>query len=337
MATGLLLVNVGTPSAPTPRAVRRYLREFLSDPRVLDMNPLGRFLLLNLVILPFRPKRSAHAYQQIWTEQGSPLLTHSRDLAAAVAARLGDKWRVELAMRYGEPTIAGALAALRDAAVDRVVVMPMFPQGSMATTETVIAAVEACAAQSPPVDIIDPFYDDPGFVAAWAEVGKPALAAAAPDYVLFSFHGLPERHIRKRDPGGACLAEDDCCHPLRAQNQHCYRAQCFATARQMASALELADDSWAVGFQSRLGRVPWIAPHTDTLIATLANGGCERLAVFCPAFVADCLETLEEIGLRGRDQFLAAGGKELVLVPSLNRHPTWVDAVAALARRHRQR
>ncbi len=337
MATGLLLVNVGTPSAPTPRAVRRYLRQFLSDPRVLDINPLGRFLLLNLIILPFRPKRSARAYQQIWTDRGSPLLAHSHDLAAAVAARLGDDWRVELAMRYGQPTIASALTSLQEGGVDRVVVMPMFPQSSMATTETVISAVESAGtAESPPIEVVEPFYDDPGLVAAWAEVGKPALADADPDYVLFSFHGLPERHIRKRDPGGACLADDDCCHPLRAQNKHCYRAQCFATARLLAAALELADDSWAVGFQSRLGRTPWIAPHTDTLITALAHGGCERLAVFCPAFVVDCLETLEEIGIRGRDQFIAAGGKELILVPSLNSHPTWADAVATIARRHGQ-
>ncbi len=331
MTTGLLLLNVGTPAAPTPRAVRRYLRQFLSDPYVLDMNPIGRFLLLELVILPRRPRASAAAYQKVWTEHGSPLLVHGRALSAAVAGRLGANWRVELAMRYGEPSIAAGLAALNRAGVDRVVAMPLFPQRSLATTGTIEAAVRAARGRTdPPVVFAPPFHADPGFVAAFAAVAAPVIAEA--DHVLMSFHGLPERHIRKADPGQHCLTRPDCCDTLGDHNRDCYRAQCFATASRLAEALSLADDRWSIGFQSRLGRAVWIGPHTDAAIADLAAAGVKRLAVMCPAFVADCLETLEEIGIRGDQQFRAAGGDRLTLVPSLNSTPLWADAVAALAR-----
>ena len=338
MATGLLLVNLGTPDAPTTRAVRRYLAEFLSDPRVLDGNPVGRWLLLHGVILRFRPAKSAHAYRSIWdAERGSPLLAHSRDLAAGVARALGDGWVVELAMRYGRPAIAAALERLRAAAVDRIVVFPLFPQYAASSTATAVARVMELAATGwdvPAIDVVPAFHADAGFLAAWQAVAAPALEAARADHVLFSFHGLPERQIRKSDPSGDCL-RDGCCERLGAANAGCYRAQCYATARALAERLGVAD--YTVCFQSRLGRTPWIQPHTDALIAELATKGVKRLAVLCPAFVADCLETLEEIGIRARAQWKAAGGEELVLVPSLNATPAWVDAVAALAERHAPR
>jgi protoporphyrin/coproporphyrin ferrochelatase len=334
---GLLLVNLGTPEAPTPRAVRRYLAEFLSDPRVVDINPVGRWLLLHGIILRFRPARSAHAYRQIWSPQGSPLLVHGRDLAGAVAERLGPTWRVALGMRYGRPALADALAELRAAGVDRVVVLPLFPQYASSTTGSALEALFAAAAAGPNVPFlatVPPFYDEPGFVDAFATVGRPVLDALAPDHVLLSFHGVPERHVRRADPSGAhCLAAPTCCDALGPVNRNCYRAQCFATARALAAALALPDGAWSVAFQSRLGRIPWIQPYTDRVIDELAGRGVQRLAVFCPAFVADCLETLEEIGLRAREQFRAAGGQELVLVPSLNAAPVWADAVASLARR----
>jgi len=332
---GLLLVNVGTPDAPTAPAVRRFLRDFLSDPRVMDMNPVGRFLLLRLIILPFRPKRSAHAYQQIWTDDGSPILVHGRALARAVGERLGQDWRVELGMRYGNPSIADALAAFDSAGVDHVVVLPLFPQRAASTTDTAIEAVHRelrDRSDRPRLSFVEPFYQRDDFIAAFAEVGRPALDAAAADHVLFSFHGLPESHVRKADASGHhCLEDADCCHAIAAINRDCYRAQCFATARSLARALSLDRSQWTTCFQSRLGRVPWIEPHTDAVIAELAQGGARRLAVFCPAFVADCLETLEEIGIRGRDSFVDAGGEELVLVPSLNSSPDWADVVARMA------
>ncbi len=336
MPNGLLLVNLGTPDAPTTAAVRRYLAEFLSDPRVIDINPVLRALLLHLVILRVRPAKSARAYQAVWdVERGSPLLYHSRDLAAAVAARLGGSWKVELAMRYGSPSIGDALGKLGD--VDRIVALPLFPQYADSSYETAMVRIRELASKAAlaaPIDPVAPFYADPSFLDAFAKVAAPALAAAQPDHVLMSFHGLPERHILRCDPSGAhCLKAADCCDLAQLANQPptCYRAQCFSTARALADRLAITE--YTVCFQSRLGRTPWIKPHTDVLLDALAARGVKRLAVMCPAFVADCLETLEEIGIRARDQFRAAGGDELVLVPSLNASPAWVDAVCGLATR----
>jgi protoporphyrin/coproporphyrin ferrochelatase len=314
--TGLLLLNLGTPDAPTTPAVRRYLAEFLSDPRVLDIHPVARALLLHLVILRVRPAKSARAYRSIWDERrGSPLLFHSQALAAGVAARLGPAWSVELAMRYGKPSIATALARL--SGCERIVVLPLFPQNASSSTGTAIERVWQLASRAwrvPAIDIVPEFHADAGFLAAWEAVARPALAEARADHVLLSFHGLPERHIEKGDP---------------------YKDQCHATAKALVARLGIADHT--VCFQSRLGRTPWIQPFTDKVLDEVAAKGVKRLAVMCPAFVADCLETLEEIGMRAREQFRAAGGEELVLVPSLNATPEWIDAVSALAERHAAR
>jgi len=334
--TGLLLINLGTPDEPTTPAVRRYLRQFLSDPRVIDINPVGRFMLLNLVILPFRPKKSAHAYQQIWTERGSPLLFHSEDLTKAVAERLGEGWSVQLGMRYGSPSIKDALIALGNDDVDKVVVLPLFPQFAASSTRTALEETTRQSAKvwdAPHLAEIESFYDHPGFIEAFGEVGKKTIDETKPDHILFSFHGLPERHIKAEDDTGEhCLVKTDCCAQMTETNQYCYRAHCYSTARGIAAKLELSEDDYTVCFQSRLGRTPWIKPYTDVLLDELGAAGKKRLAVFCPAFVADCLETLEEIGMRAKDQFVAAGGEELVLIPSLNSEPTWADAVADMAR-----
>lgn len=337
MPHGLLLINLGTPDEPTTGAVRRYLREFLGDPRVIDINPVGRALLLNLIILPTRPAKSAHAYRSIWDPvRGSPLMYHSQDLAAGVARELGADWKVELAMRYGKPSLASGLDALISAGVDRIVVLPLFPQYASSSTGTAVARVMELAGARwnvPSLDVVPAFFDDPGFLDAFATIGAPAIAEARADHVLFSFHGLPVRQITKTDATGKhCFASETCCDTLA--NPNCYRAQCFHTARALAHRLALADDGYTVCFQSRLGRTPWIQPYTDVVLDQLAAAGKKRLAVLCPAFVADCLETVEEIGMRAKDQFKAAGGEELVLVPSLNSTPGWISAVAAIARRH---
>jgi protoporphyrin/coproporphyrin ferrochelatase len=337
MATGLLLINLGTPDEPTPPAVRRYLREFLSDPRVIDIHPVGRALLLNLIILPFRPKKSAHAYQSIWDpKRGSPLLYHSQDLVAGVAKSLGSEWKVELGMRYGKPSIPDAIEAMRAAAIDRIVVFPLFPQYAASSTGTALQRVFSLAGQAwntPWLEVIEPFYDDPRFIAAFAAVARAHDVAAA-DHVLLSFHGLPERHMRKSDPSGAhCLTSASCCDRVTDTNRNCYRAQCFATARALTKELGLPAERYTVCFQSRLGRTPWIKPYTDEVLDLIAKKGVKRLAVMCPAFVADCLETVEEIGMRARAQFLAAGGESLTMIPSLNSSPEWIEAVAQLARR----
>lgn len=334
--TGALLVNLGTPDAPRTPEVRRYLREFLSDPRVLDMSALGRAVLLNLIILPFRPAKSAELYRKIWTDDGSPLLVYGRELTRGVQARLGPDTPVELAMRYGAPSIAEGLTKLRAQAVDRIVVLPLYPQYASATGGSTLEKVFAEVGKLwnvPDVVTVPPFFDHPGFVRAFGAVGRPALHEFHPDLVLMSFHGLPESQVRRGDESGThCLRGDGCCDMLSTVNRHCYRAQCFATARLLAEELQLSPDGYQVTFQSRLGRVPWIKPYTDVALRELPKRGVKRLAVLSPAFVADCLETLEEIGLRGKDTFLAAGGEAFHLVPSLNAHPMWVEAVAEMVR-----
>jgi ferrochelatase len=333
---GILLLNLGTPDGPTPPAVRRYLREFLSDPRVIDIHPVARKLLLELVILPTRPRRSAAAYAKIWTREGSPLLTFSRALEARVRQALGPGHLVELAMRYGQPAVGEALERLRSGGATRLVVAPLYPQYSSAATGSSLEAVFAALARQPvvpPVSVLPPFFDDPGFIGAFAAVGAPVLAREQPDHVLFSFHGLPERHVKASDHSGRhCLQSAGCCDALGEANRDCYRAQCFATARALAARLALAPGSWSVCFQSRLGRTPWIKPWTDQRLDELARQGKRRLVVFSPAFVADCLETLEEIGLRAHEQFTAAGGERVALVPSLNASDAWVEALVRLLR-----
>ena len=334
---GILLLNLGTPEAPTSPAVRRYLREFLSDPRVIDIHPVARKLLLELIILPTRPRKSAAAYAKVWTTEGSPLLTFSRALEGRVREALGPGHLVELAMRYGQPSIAGALERLRAGGVTRLVVAPLYPQYSSAATGSSLEAVFAALSRQhvvTPVQVLPAFYDDPGFISAFAAVGAPVLASEQPDHVLFSFHGLPERHVKASDHSGRhCLQSAGCCDAIGVANRDCYRAQCFATARALAARLALQPGRWSVCFQSRLGRTPWIKPYTDHRLDELAREGKKRLVVFCPAFVADCLETLEEIGLRAHEQFTAAGGERLALVPSLNASDAWVEALVALLRR----
>jgi len=334
---GLLLVNLGTPDAPTTPAVRRYLREFLSDPKVIDLSAVGRWLLLNLVILPFRPSRSAAAYRKVWRPEGSPLLHHSRRLEEAVAAAAGGEFVVKLAMRYGRPSLPEAMAAFRQARVESVTLLPLYPQYAASSAgSTVARAYEVAGEGWDPValKVVPPFFHAAGFLDAFAEVARPALGEARPDHVLFSFHGLPERQVKRSAGGDAapCRFDDGCCAALSAANATCYRAQSFHTARELAARLGLPPERFSVGFQSRLGRTPWIRPHTDVLLAELPGRGVKHLAVVVPSFVADCLETLEEIGIRGLESFQAAGGERLTLVPSLNAHPAWVAEVVRLAR-----
>ncbi len=335
---GVLLLNVGTPDAPRGPEVRRYLREFLSDPRVLDIPAIPRWLLLHLVILPFRPKRSARAYDKIWRPDGrSPLLAIGEAFSSQLARSLGDRFRVTLGMRYGNPSIGAAIEELTSHGVDRIVVFPLFPQAASSSTGSGLEEVFRRAVERwnvPSLAVIPPFYDEPGLAESFAAVGRPVLADLDPSHVVFSFHGLPERHVLKSDDTGShCLRSDACCREIVEANRNCYRAQCFDTARRIARAAGIEPARWTVSFQSRLGRDPWIRPHTDETVCDLARRGERRIAVFCPAFVADCLETLEEVGIGIRERFLELGGEDLRLVPSLNTHPLWVDLAARLVRR----
>jgi ferrochelatase len=337
---GLLLVNLGTPDAPRTADVRRYLREFLSDPRVIDTPAPLRWLALNLFILPFRPQRSAEAYAKIWTDRGSPLLVHGRDLATKVQARFGEAAVVELAMRYGSPSIAAALDSFHTQGVRRIVIFPLYPQYSSAATASSVDAVLVAASRmrnAPQVQVVPPFYDHPRYIACFAEAAAPCVREVEPELVFFSFHGLPERQIRKSDrSGGYCLESDDCCERALERNPNalgqCYRAQCFTTARLLAESLGIGGGQRIVCFQSRLGRTPWIRPFTDVEVRQAARRGVRRAVIVVPSFVADCLETLEEIGIRAEADWRAQGGERLHLVPSLNARDSWADAVVAIAR-----
>jgi ferrochelatase len=334
--TGLLLINLGTPAAPTARALRPYLREFLMDPRVIDVPALQRWLIVHLFILPFRPAKSAEAYEQVWTPEGSPLLVHGKALAAKVHRRLGAAAEVELGMRYGEPSIATALAALRGRGVRRIVVFPLYPQYSEATTGSTLEKLrKECTRSgwSPELHVVPPFYDRPEFLSAFVEVTLPVIERVRPEKVFISFHGLPERQILKADRSGShCLRHDDCCDRIVDANRDCYRAQCMATARLLGDRLGLAEEQRVVCFQSRLGRTPWIRPYTDELLAEEARAGHRRAVILSPAFVADCLETLEELGIRGVATWREHGGETLELAPSLNAGDDWADAVVEIAR-----
>jgi len=339
LRTGVLLVNLGTPDSTRVSDVRRYLREFLSDPLVLNMPAPVRRMLLETVILPSRPRRSAKAYRKIWRKQGSPLLVYSRALRDALEKELGPAYVVELGMRYGRPSIRGALHRLCAADVVRVLVLPLFPQYSTAATLSAIEKVrEEVQALSPlaPIEILGSFYADPRFIDAWGAVARPEIEDFEPDHVLFSYHGLPESQVRAVDRSGGqhCLAREDCCDALVEANRDCYRAQCFATSRSLVRALNLDPGITSTSFQSRLGPASWIRPYTDGVLRELAEQGHRRVAVLCPGFVADCLETLEEIGIRAVAQWRSLGGEALRLVPSLNAHPVWVDGLARMLRQH---
>jgi ferrochelatase len=317
---GVLLVNLGTPDAPTPRAVRRYLAEFLSDARVVEAPRLLWWLALHGVILRVRPRRSARAYARIWTEQGSPLLVHSQALAQALQRRLaqqfGDRILVGLAMSYGLPSIAATLEHLRQQNVRRLLVLPLYPQFSATTTGSIFARVTAELARwrwMPELRFVNEYHDDEAYLAAVADSIAAHWRTHGRKHLLFSFHGIPQRYFLAGDP---------------------YHCQCQATARRVATRLGLAATEWSVGFQSRFGREPWLEPYTDALLEAYARSGPKDLTVVCPGFAVDCLETLEEIGERGRAAFLAAGGTAFDCVPCLNSGESHVRLLEALLARH---
>jgi protoporphyrin/coproporphyrin ferrochelatase len=333
---GVLLLQLGTPDSTSTKDVRRYLREFLSDPRVLDMPAPLRWLLLHAVILPFRPRRSAEQYQKIWTAEGSPLTIHTEALRDRLAERLGDTAVVDYGMRYGNPPISAAVDRLLGQGVTRIVLVPLFPQYSSAAFGSALEKALATLGGRitvPAIATTAPFHDHPGFVRAVSEVAKPLLSDFAPDHILFSYHGLPQSQIRRADETGSwCLASEGCCDSVGSRNRFCYRAHCFSTTAAVADHLGLAAGSFSTSFQSRLAGQRWITPYTDKRLAQLYEAGARRIAVLTPSFVADCLETLEEIGIRLRAQWEQTGGDELLLVPCVNDSPVWVKALADMVR-----
>ncbi|RDB36421.1 ferrochelatase [Spirobacillus cienkowskii] len=331
--TGVLLVNVGTPDSPAVKDVKRYLKEFLSDPRVIDIPAWVRFMLLHFIILPFRSPKSAEAYKSIWLSEGSPLMVHSKSLKEEVKKILGSQFQIEICMRYQNPSIQSAIEKLVAQGVEKIIVFPLFPQYSSAATGTVFEKVGKIVNSFwnvPQLIYVPAFYQREEFINSIAYIAKEKINEFQPDFVLFSYHGLPERHVKKSDKSKekSCLNHKHCCDKMNTHNSYCYRAQCYATTTAIATRLGLLKDKYATSFQSRLGRTPWIQPYTDEILHSLAQQGVKKIAVMCPAFVADCLETIEEIGMRLREQWISIGGEELLLVPSLNSHPIWAKAVA---------
>ena len=335
--TGILLVNLGTPENPDPKSVGKYLHEFLSDPDVIDIAAPLRWFLVNVLIVPRRSHASSELYKKIWTDKGSPLLVNLQALAPKVQTELGETFKVKFAMRYGKPSIASALAEFKSAGIFRIKAFPLYPQYSLAATASSIKKIlkEARALDSRfDFSFVPAFYSSPEYLDAVAKVSAPYLKEWKHDKVLFSFHGLPERQVKKTDPTGKhCFADKSCCDSVTSANEDCYRAQSYATAREVAKRLAIAPENYVVGFQSRLGRTPWIQPFSDEYYRTLPKQGVKRLAVIVPSFVADCLETLEEVRLRGKEEFVRSGGEDLLLVPSLNSGDYWAKAAAAIVKR----
>ena len=329
----VFLVNLGSPDSTAVSDVRTYLREFLSDDRVLDTpKPIQQFVL-NCFILPTRPKRSAEAYKKVWTDQGSPLIVTSRNVQDLLQDRIDD--HVELAMRYGNPSIPRAIDKLKSKGIDRLLLIPLYPHYAMSSYETVVVKVmEEIAEKMPDLDIrtVQPFYDEPDYIEALYQLAKSYLDTDY-DHLLFSYHGIPLRHLTKADSSkGHCQVVKDCCTTCSPVHSTCYKAQAIATTNAFVKRAGIPPTKYSVSFQSRLGREPWLEPYTDQVLPQLAEQGKKRLLVMTLAFVSDCLETLEEIAMEGKEEFLEAGGESFEAIPCLNEHPAWIDFLAKKSR-----
>jgi protoporphyrin/coproporphyrin ferrochelatase len=332
---GVLLVNLGTPDAPEKIAVRRYLKQFLLDRRVIDYPWFGRNLLVRGIILPFRAGSSTKLYQQLWTPDGSPLKVYGERVAGGVQKILGDDYAVELAMRYQSPSIASAIDRLLERGAGEITVFPMFPQYASATTGSVDEEVMRVFSEKqtiPELRFIGSYFDHEPMIDVFVENSRKHNLKEY-DHVLFSYHGLPQRQLKKADPGSHCLQSANCCQSLSEKNRFCYSAQCYATTRALVKKLGLNDGSYTTSFQSRLGREVWAQPYTSDVIRECAESGDKKILVFCPAFVADCLETTIEIAVEYRQEFLALGGERLDLVESLNDNPRWMEVIAGFIRK----
>jgi protoporphyrin/coproporphyrin ferrochelatase len=328
--TGVLLVNLGTPDSPSVPDVRKYLREFLMDRRVIDISFIARWALVNLIIAPFRAPKSAKTYKELWEDRGSPLMFHGVDLKAKIQDSLGDEYIVAFGMRYQNPTILSALDELLDQNVKKIIVLPLFPQYASATTGSVFEQVMDDIKGRlvlPELDFISQYPDDELMIKTFADMGRKYMKSMEYDHVVFSYHGLPERQIKKSSVDGYCQLSAKCCANYHAKNQFCYRAQCFLTSRKLAEELSLNDDKYSVFFQSRLGKDPWIQPYAEDEIKRLAKEGKKKILIFCPSFTADCLETSIEVGEEFKEIFIEEGGETWQLVESLNSQDLWVESL----------
>lgn len=334
MKKGVLLVNLGTPDSTAVSDVRKYLREFLSDKRVIDIPAIPRWMLVNLIIAPFRAPKSAAEYRKLFTERGSPLKYYTEDLLEPVRQLLGKEYAVEYAMRYQNPSLEVGLQKLKDANVGSIHVIPLFPQYASATTGSVIDRVMEIVKTwqiIPEIKFTSQFLEDEKFLAVIVKNGKKWMEKTEYDHFLFSYHGLPERQIKKGSVGDQCKL-GSCCESFHDRNRFCYRAQCFHTTRLIAERLGIPKEKYTVCFQSRLGKDPWIKPYTEDTLHELAAKGVKKVLAFSPAFVSDCLETTIEVGETYQEEFIHSGGSQWDLVESLNDDPLWVECLADLSR-----
>jgi protoporphyrin/coproporphyrin ferrochelatase len=332
----VLIANLGSPDSTSVPDVRRYLREFLGDERVLDLAAPLRWLVLEVFILPTRPKKTAHAYAKIWTPAGSPLVTTTDEVRGKLSEALGGAEPVHAAMRYGQPSIASAIAAVVKEGCDELLLFPQYPHYAMASWETVVVRVYEEAAQHAPglrVSCVQPFYGDADYIDMLHAVAAPYLATPH-DHLLLSYHGIPERHLKKADSSHAhCLTVTDCCTTCSPAHATCYRAQCMRTTSEFARRAKLDPSRYSMSYQSRLAGEPWLQPFTDFELVRLPKAGVRRLLVMCPSFLADCLETLEEISMAGRDSFLSSGGEHFEKIMCPNDHPAFIDFLANRVRK----
>jgi ferrochelatase len=328
--TGVLLVNLGTPDSPSVGDVRSYLSQFLNDPRVIDIPWLSRKILVNLIIVPFRAPKSAKVYQKLWTANGSPLLYYSKRAAELLQNELDGDYEVHLAMRYKNPSIPDVLEKMRKRNYGKIIVLPMFPQYASASTGSAHDEVMRVIRQwwvIPEVKFISQYYDHPDYIEAFVQRGKQYNLSEY-DHVLFSYHGLPERQVDKAHPDGLCSTHD-CENEVNEENAFCYKATCHATTRLLAEKLGIPKEQYTVCFQSRLDQ-KWLKPFSDVVVKECAEKGMKKILVFSPAFTADCLETVIEIGEEYQEIFQHNGGTKVQLVESLNDHPLWIRCLKNL-------
>ncbi|MEQ9168171.1 ferrochelatase [Fulvivirga sp.] len=329
--TGVLLINLGTPDSPSVSHVRSYLSQFLNDPRVIDIPAIARLLLVNLIIVPFRAPKSAKVYKELWTKEGSPLLTISNNVAKLLDTELGEDYDVHLAMRYKNPNIVDVLERMRLKNYNKIVVLPMFPQYASASTGSAYELVMDVVKKwwiIPEIRFVGQYFDNPDFIDAILDRASKYNIEDY-DHVLFSYHGLPDRHVDKVYNDGLC-SDRDCEHELTEENKYCYKATCYATTRLIAEKLNLPEDRYTVCFQSRLDK-NWLTPFSDKVVEEWGKKGAKKLLVFSPAFTADCLETIIEIGDEYQEIFEEHGGEKVQLVESLNEHPLWIKCLKDLA------
>ncbi len=328
---GILLTNIGTPVSSEPEDVGTYLSEFLMDPLVIDIPWIFRWILIQVLVVPKRKFASSEAYKKIWMKEGSPLLVYSQRLHVKLVEEMGSQFSVKLGMRYSKPSIQEAMTEFRNEKVTKLLVIPMYPQFADSSTTSCLREVEKYS-EGIQLKLLDAFYDQSAFIDSYAQIVSEKLKNNAVDYYLFSYHGVPERQIKRLHPEH-CFKSENCCEKICDQNLNCYRAQCVKTTDLLAKALGLKASQFSISFQSRLGRTKWIEPYTDFVLPELAAKGVKKLAVICPSFVADCLETLEEIGIRGKSDFIKAGGEELQLIPCLNDDAGWVKELSQIIRK----